>query len=266
MSLSSDFQKLEVDKLIRLYELDARSLGGGILRFHGHISFEGWEMIYVTVDTTLITADTTKISADKLYDVGNTKVWKRNIIWQDQVFEPMALEVSGLEMRTDGKASTPTLSMANNINDIQNAVSAYCLQLQDFVGAKLTVITTTAEYLDAINFSGGNPSAANESENQHWYVEQKTSENAQAVTFELSNPIDFQGQRIPTRQITSMCSWAIDGYRGEQCQYMGGRMFTDKNEPTDNPALDCCSGYFSACRVRDNESRFGGFPAASMLG
>lgn len=42
MTLSSDLQKLYVDGLITLFELDARALGAGILRFHGHISYEDW--------------------------------------------------------------------------------------------------------------------------------------------------------------------------------------------------------------------------------
>lgn len=46
MALNSDFQKLYVDGLITLFELDARALGAGILRFHGHISFQDWERIY----------------------------------------------------------------------------------------------------------------------------------------------------------------------------------------------------------------------------
>ncbi len=93
--------------------------------------------------------------------------------------------------------------MANNINGIQHAVSAYCLQFKDFAGAKLKVITTLAKYLDAENFTSGNPLASNESKEQTWFIEQKTSENAQQVTFELSNPIDFEGLKIPVRQITS---------------------------------------------------------------
>ena len=127
-------------------------------------------------------------------------------------FEPMALEVSGLEMSSTGKASAPTLTMANNINGIQHAVSAYCLQFKDFAGAKLKVITTLAKYLDPENFTSGNPLASNESKEQTWFIEQKTSENAQQVTFELSNPIDFEGLKIPVRQITSYCSWE---YRGK---------------------------------------------------
>ena len=55
MALSSDFQKLHIDGLITLYELDASHLGAGILRFHGHQQLEA-------------------------------------IIWQGQTFEPLALE------------------------------------------------------------------------------------------------------------------------------------------------------------------------------
>ncbi|MFB5706313.1 phage minor tail protein L [Acinetobacter radioresistens] len=265
MTLNSDFQKLYVDGLITLFELDARTLGAGILRFHGHISYQDWERIYATVDSTNITSDSMLVSADKVFDNGDEKVWFRNIIWQGQTFEPMALEVSGLEMRSDGKASAPTLSMANNIGGIQNAVSAYCLQFGDFAGARLKVITTLAKYLDAENFSAGNPLASNEAKEQLWYIEQKTSENANAVTFELSNPIDFEGLRIPVRQISSYCAWE---YRSEQCGYTGAAMFTDRDEPTDNPALDKCSKRTNGCECRfgkGNVLRIGAFPASSLF-
>ena len=262
MTLNSDFQKLYVDGLITLFELDARALGAGILRFHGHISNEDWERIYTSIGSAgLIGADTGSIG--KVFDSGNEKSWQRNIIWQGQTFEPMALEVSGLEMRSDGKASAPTLSMANNIGGIQGAVSAYCLQFGDFAGAKLKVITTLAKYLDAENFSTGNPTAnPSEKREQIWFIEQKTSENAQQVTFELSNPVDFEGLKIPTRQISNYCNWE---YRSEECGYIGSAMFTEKDEPTDNPALDRCNYRTSGCRCRENELHFGGFPASSMV-
>ena len=262
MTLNSDFQKLYVDGLITLFELDARALGAGILRFHGHISYEDWERIYTSIGSSeLIGADTGSIG--KVFDSGDKKAWHRNIIWQGQTFEPMALEVSGLEMRSDGKASAPTLSMANNIGGIQGAISAYCLQFGDFAGAKLKVITTLAKYLDAENFSSGNATAnPSEKREQIWFIEQKTSENAQQVTFELSNPVDFEGLKIPTRQISNYCNWE---YRSEECGYIGSAMFTEKDEPTDNPALDRCNYRTSGCRCRENELHFGGFPASSMV-
>ncbi|MFW2173778.1 phage minor tail protein L [Acinetobacter guillouiae] len=262
MSLNSDFQKLYVDGLITLFELDASALGAGVLRFHGHISYEDWEKIYSSIGSDgLIGSDTGSIG--KVFDIGDEMVWQRNIIFNGQTFEPMALQVSGLEMRSDGKASAPTLSMANNIKGIQGAVTAYCLQFGDFAGAKIKVITTLAKYLDAENFSAGNTSAnSSEKREQIWFIEQKTSENAQQVTFELSNPVDFEGLKIPTRQISNYCNWE---YRSEECGYIGSAMFTEKDEPTDNPALDRCNYRTSGCRCRENELHFGGFPASSMV-
>lgn len=264
MTLNSDFQKLYVDGLITLFELDARALGAGILRFHGHISYEDWERIYSSIGSNELMGDTSKLIGEAFKN-SEQKTWFRNIIWQGQTFEPMALEVSGLEMRSDGKASAPTFSMANNIGGIQNAVSALCLQFGDFAGAKLKVITTLAKYLDAENFSTGNPTASNEAKEQLWYIEQKTSENANAVTFELSNPIDFEGLKIPVRQISSYCAWE---YRSEQCGYTGAAMFTDRDEPTDNPALDKCSKRTNGCECRfgkGNVLRIGAFPASSLF-
>ena len=262
MTLNSDFQKLYVDGLITLFELDARALGAGILRFHGHISYEDWERIYSLIGSDGMLGDEAQLIGE-VFESAESKTWYRNIIWQGQTFEPMALEVSGLEMRSDGKASAPTLSMANNIGGIQGAVSAYCLQFGDFAGAKLKVITTLAKYLDAENFSTGNPTAnPSEKREQIWFIEQKTSENAQQVTFELSNPVDFEGLKIPTRQISNYCKWE---YRSEECGYIGAAMFTEKDEPTDNPALDRCSFRTPGCNCRKNELRFGGFPASSMV-
>lgn len=269
MSLNSLFQKLDVGGLVTLFELDARTLGAGILRFHGHISFEDWQKIFITVDKNW-TADSLLPTADKAYDIGSGKEWQRNIIWQGQTYSPMALDITGLERTSTGRASTPTLTLANNISGIQGAVSAYCLQFGDFAGAKLTVITTFAKYLDAANFTSGNPNAANEAQRQTWFIEQKTSENAQQVTFELSNPIDFEGLRIPVRQISNYCHWAAVGkYRGEECGYTGAARYTIKDEPTDNLALDQCAGRLKSCRLRFGETSpvsFGGFPASSLIG
>lgn len=268
MTLNSDFQKLYVDGLITLFELDASTLGAGVLRFHGHISYQDWEKIYGLIGSDGLLGDETQMIGE-IYEVGGNKVWMRNIIWQGQTFEPMALDVSGLEMRGDGKASSPTLTLANNISGIQGAVSAYCLQFDDFAGAKLKVITTLAKYLDAENFADGNPSASNEAKEQLWFIEQKTSENAQQVTFELSNPIDFEGLQIPVRQITSLCEWACKGnYRGEECGYTGILMFTEKDAATDNPALDKCAGRLKSCRLRHGDTKplpFGGFPASNLV-
>lgn len=246
--LNSDFQKLSVTGLVTLYELDATKLGAGIFRWHGHVSSNSWRII----DDTVV-------------DDGSNI--KRDIIWQGHTYSPMPIQTDGLEVRGDGKASTPSLALANNINGVQGAISALCLQYDDFAGARLTVINTMAKYLDTANFTNGNPQAANEYRKQVWYVEQKVSENRSAVTFELSNPVDFEGARIPSREITNYCHWAVHGrYRGEECGYTGAARFTDRGVPTTDPSKDRCGGRLvSDCGARNNQDRFGGFPSSALI-
>lgn len=266
--LESDLQKLSVTGLVTLYELDATKLGAGIMRWHGHISFEDWERIIAWAgrEDRLVGNTTESVGMETFIDTENTII-VRDIIWQGQNYSPMPIKSDGLEMRGDGKASTPSLALANSVDGAQGAISAMCMQYDDFAGAKLTVINTMAKYLDAVNFSDGNPQAANEFRKQLWYVEQKTSENVSAVTFELSNPVDFEGARIPSREITSFCHWAVHGrYRGSECKYIGTALFDKKGNPTTDPSKDQCGARLSDCRLRNNENNFGGFPSSSLVG
>lgn len=248
MSLSSDLQKLSVTGLVTLYELDATNLGGEILRWHGHVNFEDWQII----------------------NPAQTQI-KSDIIWQGQTYSPVAIQTDGLEVRADGRPSSPTLVVANEISGNVGAITIMCALYSDFANAKLTVTHVLAKYLDAANFADGNPSA-NPSEfvSQYWTIEQKTEEQFDTVTFELASPLAAQRIKIPTRTITSYCTWALRGdYRGENCGYMGTAMFTKEGEPTNNTALDKCGGCLSDCKKRfgeNNPLRFGGFPSSNLAG
>lgn len=260
MGLSSDFQKLSVAGIVTLYQLDATRLGGGVFYWHGHLSYEDWAYIYEFANKAQFSSKSKRVAPQ-----GTENIIVRDIIWQGQAYSPVAIKSDGLELRGDGKASMPSLAIANTLNGINGAMSALCLQLSDFAGAKLTVITTLAKYLDAANFASGNPQARNEYKKQVWFVEQKTAENASQVTFELSNPVDFEGMKIPCREITNYCHWAVCGrYRQDPCLYSGSAMFTKDGKPTDNPSLDYCGGSLADCKLRDNTARFGGFPSSSL--
>ncbi|OEH66747.1 MAG: phage minor tail protein L [Psychrobacter sp. B29-1] len=268
--LESDLQKLSVTGLVTLYELDATKLGAGIMRWHGHVSFEDWQKVIAWAGREDQLIGNTDENVGREYWAGDGEIEvKRDLIWQGQIYNPIPIQSDGLEMRGDGRASTPSLVVANNLNGLQGAISALCLRHDDFAGAKLTVINTMAKYLDAANFAEGNPQAANEYRKQLWYVEQKTSENASAVTFELSNPVNFEGARIPSRDITSFCHWAVHGrYRGQECGYTGTAMFTEDGTPTDDPSKDKCGARLSDCRLRfgdNNPLPFGGFPSSSLI-
>lgn len=230
-----DIQALEPGNLIRLYELDATRLGGSVWRFHGH-------------------------AGDSLGMPDGT------IVWQGQVYGRIQIQASGFDIRGDGRAASPTLQLANELDGVRGAISALCLQFKDLAGAKLRVIETFRHFLDAANFADGNPSASDQCRINTWYIEQKTEEDRAQVTFELSSPIDLGGQQLPAQQITKLCRWACRGqYRGEACAYTGSAMFTKKDEPTDNPGLDRCRGSWGSCRKRGNTRRFGGSLGASLI-
>ncbi|WP_369991326.1 phage minor tail protein L [Pseudomonas xanthosomatis] len=229
MAFETDIQKLEPGNQVRLYEIDATRLGGNIMRFHGHAE-EG------------------------------------DIIWQGQLYSPMQMEAKGFDIRGDGRPATPSLQLANEIAGVRGAVTALCLALKDMAGAKVKVIETFKHFLDAANFPGGNPEASNQCRENLWYIEQKTDEDREQVTFDLSSPLDLGGIQLPSQQITKLCRWACRGqYRGEACAYTGAAMFTKQNEPTDNPALDRCAGRWASCKLRGNTKRFGGSMGASLI-
>lgn len=220
MSFNTDIQQTTVQGFITLYELDARKLGADIYRFHGH----------------------------------NDGV----IRWQGQDFHPITIKADGLEMRSDGRESIPTLTVHNDIDGVPQALRFLCMRFDDFAGAKLTVIHTLAHYLDSTDEQNWRT--------QHWYIEQKTAQSIATTTFELSNPVDFEGQKIPVRQISNYCNEAVCGrYRGKICGYTGTKRFTHDGKPTDDPTLDRCSGLLAHCKLRGNEQRFGGFPASGLI-
>ena len=262
MSLSSDFQKLSVAGLVTLYELDASKLGLGVLRWHGHMSYEDWAYIYEFANRAQFASSVKRVTPQ-----GTEDVVVPDIIWNGNEYKPVAIQSDGLEIRGDGKASTPNLVITSDLNGVKGMTRRLCRQYNDFAGAKLTVIRTSAKYLDAVNFADGNPTAnVNEYRKQVWYIEHKINDDEENVTFELSNPVDFEGARIPAREITSFCHWGVTGnYRGEECGYMGAVMFTEDGEPTDNAALDKCGSRIGDCQLRNNSERFGGFPSTSLI-
>ncbi|WAT01524.1 phage minor tail protein L [Rouxiella chamberiensis] len=244
MNFTQDVQALEPGQLITLIEIDGAEFGlDSVLRFHAHnISLSGWK----------------SFAADNL----------PSIIWQGHEYDPHPYELTGLELSSTGSQPTPTLSVGN----VGNNVTALCLQYDDMVKAKVKIHTTLARYLDAANWTAGNPNASPTEERvQLFYINSKKAETRVQVDFELCSPFDVQSLQLPTRQITPVCTWCMRGwYRtGTGCDYNGNAYFMKDGTPTDNPALDVCGGRLTDCKKRFGDTSplpFGGFPAANLQG
>ncbi len=246
MSITADIQKLEPGAIVEVFELDAEEIGAGTLRFHGYPQ--------------------------------ETPIW-----WQGERYEPWAIQARGFQRTGEGRQPTPSIQVGNIGVDesgkkIPGVISAMCRLYGDLVGARFIRHRTLAKYLDAANFPEGNPTAdpTQAFPLEVWLIEQRVASNAQLVEFELSSPLDFQGQQLPGRQIMTYCSWTrVGGYRGPYCGYTGSAMFDKNDQPVQDPALDRCPGFVRSCQLRwasvqncrpeEAEISFGGEPAADRV-
>lgn len=174
--------------------------------------------------------------------------------YRGQTYTFVGIDVQGIQVSNDGKVNTPTLRVMNNINGQQGAVSALCLLYDNLSGAKVTIRMTTDEAYEDKTL---------QEFTQFWWIERVSENNINLVSFELTSPLDFKRQRVPTRMITDLCTWAMRGeYRGETCGYTGARYFNTKGEPVDSIVLDDCGGTCNDCIIRFGEGAelpFGGY-------
>lgn len=247
MGIEADYQKLEPGSPVTLIEVDCTAFDGEILYFHSH------EIPYTAEEIDAAGGDPEKLKGKPIY-------------WQGNRYDLWPADVSGLEKSSEGTSPRPKLSVGN----LDNSISSLCSIYHDLLQAKVIVHRTLMHYLDAKNFPEGNPSADPEQEQiDVWYIDTKTTDNDTNVIWTLASPADVQNQKLPKRQMTSRCTWCMNGeYRTANCGYTGTNYFDKYGNRVDNPALDECGGTVKACQLRhgeDSELPFGGFPAISIL-
>jgi lambda family phage minor tail protein L len=229
-SIVSELQSLAPSAIIEVFQLDATAFGGDVYYFHA-----------------------------------GTNGLRQNITWQGQEYVAYPIQMSGFEFSAGGQLPRPQMVVSN----VTGAITALVLAYNDLLGAKVTRKRTMAKFLDAVNFTGGvNPNADPDAEfnDDIFFIERKTSENNQAVSFELSASFDVQGVKLPRRQIVqNICPWK---YRGAECGYTGTNYFDSNDNSVASSSLDVCGKRLSSCEVRfgvNNELPFGGFPAAGLI-
>ncbi|VVO79746.1 hypothetical protein PS870_01729 [Pseudomonas fluorescens] len=247
MALIKDIQKLEPGAEIRLFEIDGTEYGADYLRFHGHA-------IPHTPEELLA------------YEHSEEDLPAKSIWWQGNEYAAWPVQIEGIGADSNGSATRPTF-MAGNVN---GRITALCLAFDDLLKFQLTVRETLVQYLDAVNFPEGNPTADPTQEAlEIWFIDQKTVEDGEVVQWDLSSPGEIDNHGLPGRQMTTLCHWALTGgYRGPDCQYTGP-YFDMEGNPTDNPEKDQCNALLTTgCECRfgaGNPLSFGGFPAVSLI-
>lgn len=217
-SIATEIQKLAPSAVIELFELDATSIGGDIVRFHA-----------------------------------GTNQLRQNVVWQGETYSRFPIEATGFEFTGTGPFPRPKIKVSN----ILSAITTLLLESNDLLGAKLTRKRTLAKFLDAENFTGGvNPTADDEAEipDDIYFIDRKSSEDRDVVEFELAAAVDLVGVTVPRRAIIqNICVWE---YRGPECGYTGSPLFDVNDQPIANTAHDSSEAHDVVTRhsfKRDSE-------------
>ena len=228
MSILGELSSFNVGSWVELYEIDLTKFGQPIFRFHNGVN--------------------------QKYEP---------VVWQGNTYQPFPAQVTGFETSGQGFAR-PKIAVANHTGIISAALKSY----NQLLGCKFTRKRTMVQYLDAVNFTSGNPTADPTQflAPDVFFIAQKTREDKYTVEFELSSAVDLQGVMIPKRQVISnLCPWR---YRGEECGYTGGAVATVQDIPTTDINLDDCSRTVTGCKYRFGETgelSFGGFIGSNLV-
>jgi len=110
------------DVLIELWEVDFRPFGGEVWRFCNQINEKNG-----------------------------------GIVWKGAEYAPYPIEAEGFEMTAQGAGNRPTLRVSNALGFVTGAAEQY----NQLAGVEVVRRLTYAKFLDAANFTAGNPQPAN---------------------------------------------------------------------------------------------------------
>ena len=165
----------------------------------------------------------------------NIKIFNSYVVWKGKTYYPAPIQAEGFESTSKGTLPRPTLTIASQSetgSDQLALLKHEIRKLGDIINAKVTRRRTFAKYLDVINFTGASSGATASSETlpdgyepdpyaelpkDIYFIERKTTENKNVLTYELASILDLEGIKIPKRVIISdKCVWQ---YRGIGCWY-----------------------------------------------
>ncbi len=207
--LEGALTQIELDAILVLYDFDLTGIGGA--RFYLHAGVNGLN---------------------------------QPIVWRGVTYEPYPIHGEGFELSGQGPSTRPTLSVSN----AYGLVTGLAARLDGLVGGVVTKRVVYAKYLDAVNFSTGNPQANPAQEVVSRYtIERISALNNKVASLELASPAETDGAIIPARAIfANVCSAT---YRGS-CPYRGRPVADRFDMPTSDVMQDECSKTLLGCKAR----------------
>jgi len=116
------------------------------------------------------------------------------ITWKGNNYYPLPFELRNVDNRGDGTApNRPTISISN----VNQFLLAAILSLGDLIGMRITRWRTFLRYTD----NGSTPNSLMHYPTDEWIITKKMAHNNTGIQFEMSNPLDRPGLRLPRKQI-----------------------------------------------------------------
>jgi lambda family phage minor tail protein L len=216
------------------------------------------ELFELTLDTTLHGSSDTY----RWHNGCNANV-TGNIVWNGNTYTRLPIQAEGFDYTNTGTLPRPSLTVAN----LDGTVSTLLLLVNattpgnDLGGATVKRIRTLKKYLDGE--AAADPHA--KFPDEIWYIDRKSGESRDAVSFELASKFDLAGVMLPKRQvIANICQWR---YRSTECGYTGSNYWNVNDQTVATLAQDRCGKRLSSCKLRFGENAelpFGSFPGAGL--
>ena len=221
---------------------------------------------YVIADAVTYDENTDSWSAygDHAYYFHNgTSESGGNVVWQGQEYTKFPIQVEGFEASGNGKMPRPVFRLSNLPPTVGQYISAISQAHNDLVGWCVLRKRTFAMFLDAVNFTNGNPNAnaTEEFPIDVYYVDRKLEDNKLTIAWELAAASDLQGVQIPRGQIVANYCNALYNYAGHpsgssKCTYAGALATCTRLLDGTNGCVD----HFPA----NAELPFAGFPGCGL--
>ena len=144
-----------------------------------------------------------------LFHSGNNMKDNFDIVWQSNTYSRTPVKAEGFKYTGKGKLPRPTLTFSNLLGTITTILQLtnQTTPFSDLSGAKVTRRRTLSRFLDATNFPSnanpyGSPDASSELPREVYFIERKTVENRNIVSFEMVGSFDLFGVAAPKKLVT----------------------------------------------------------------
>ncbi|EFS9643672.1 phage minor tail protein L [Salmonella enterica] len=140
--------------------------------------------------------DLTLIGGERYFFCNEANEKGEPVTWQNRQYQPYPVKGSGFEMKGKGASSRPSIEVSN----LFGLVTGIAEDLNSLVGSRVYRRQVYSKFLDAVNFTDGNPNADPEQETLMFYiVEQLSALNGKGAKFTLASPAEAEGAVIPAR-------------------------------------------------------------------